>query len=94
MHHQNIIDFLWVCLQACGTCCRLASSLPAHRCDAPSSELEELQRLDIAGLSIFVAQKLQQDERHIMSRTGDEAQVLIDLLQGVRGIVWSTLYHP
>lgn len=88
LHHQYILGFLWMCLQASGACWRARSSSTAHQCDAASSEVEELQMLDIADLGSYFFLTLQQDKNreHLMSRAGNDAQILIDLLQGVRGL--------
>jgi len=75
--HQNIVDFLWLCIQA-GEVCQSARSLSDTR--QHDAEIDKLQRLDMAGLSTYIAEILRSG-KHFMS---NEAQMLIDLLQGVR----------
>lgn len=88
MNQQTIADFLHMCLQVCRSYYHSKfGASTTHRCYPDyHDELNKLRTLDIAGINTCIAQILQQPKKRelFMNRTGDDAQLLVDVLQGVR----------
>lgn len=79
--HRIIANFLWMCLRACSIYSRAKSWLQT---DSPDYPLDMLRKLDIAALGAFLVQVLERDENCFASYSSNNAQDLVDLLQGVR----------
>jgi hypothetical protein len=83
IRHQDIADFLWMFLRLCNTSYQAMLSPTTHRCT--TADIEAAFRLDVEGICAYIGHIFQQknSRQTFMTRMGNDAQMLVDLVQGV-----------
>jgi hypothetical protein len=87
INHQTVAYSLWMFLSICHLCYRSSLSPTTHTCLTP--DIGATFRLDVEGMAMYIGHIFQnQDIRETFgTRQGPDAQVLIDLVQGVRRVL-------